>query len=122
MFRTLGTCVVLADRVRDNLIMDSGVAAEALPAPRVRVVIRARSGDYPGETEDELFARVRGLAATELEAAFSELEAAVVPVEQPDAPGERLDTWYEVTFVKTEADFGSLVTALRGALTVKKIA
>jgi hypothetical protein len=122
VFRTLGSCVVLADRVRDNLIMDSGVAAEASPEHRVKVVIRARSGDYPGESEDQLFARVRALAEAELDPSYAEFEQAVIPVDQPSAPGERLDTWYEVTFVRTEADLAALMLTLRDALTVKKIA
>ncbi len=120
MFRTLGSRVVLADRVRDNLIMDSGVSAESTPPHAVRVVFRARAADYPGDSEEQMFQRARKLGVQQLGDGYAEAECAVVPVEQPDSPGQRLDTWYEVTFERSELTLDGLVGSLRLALGVKK--
>ena len=48
VYRTLGDQVVLADRVRDNLIMDSGVAARSGDVLAVRFVVRGGAVLSPG--------------------------------------------------------------------------
>jgi hypothetical protein len=122
VFRTMGSRVVLADRVRDNLIMDSGVAADCANPNSVRVVLRARASDHPGESDEQLFARVRTLAHAQLGIAYTESECAVVPIEQPEEPSRHLDTWYEVTYARRVDDLEDLATLLRFALGVNKIA
>ena len=62
VFRTLGDEIVLAERVRENLIMDSGVRVRAGERLEVRIVFRAQRGHFPGEDDDHLFARARDLA------------------------------------------------------------
>ncbi|HEY8075276.1 MAG TPA: hypothetical protein VIF62_14225, partial [Labilithrix sp.] len=64
VFRTLSEEVVLAERVRENLILDSGVRLGPLENGnlRVRVVLRAQKADFPSEDEKALFERVRKLA------------------------------------------------------------
>src|SRR4051794_25930173 len=64
VFRTLPEEVVLAERVRENLILDSGVRVAPLQDGKfqVRLVLRAQKADFPNEDEPSLFARVRKLA------------------------------------------------------------
>lgn len=121
VFRTLGSRVVLADRVRDNLIMDSGVAVVCESPHAIRAIFRAHARDYPTEPEGEMFERVRALAAASLSDQFSEVEFAVVPVEQPGRPGVMLDTRYEVTFERGGLRLQELNATLRALLAMKKV-
>src|SRR5882672_4871149 len=62
VYRTRGTEVQIADRVRDNLIMDSGVSVHSADEVRVRFVVRAQRSDCPTESPAVLFERARALA------------------------------------------------------------
>jgi hypothetical protein len=122
IFRVQGLRVHLADRVRDNLIMDSGVAAEVVAEGfAVRFVVIAQATLFPGETPEQLFERARAMAAVALARGYSETEAVAVPVRDPGGSSETLDTWYEVAFEKPVED-GGLVNELRYALGLEKAA
>src|ERR1700727_314971 len=111
IFRTLADEVVLAERVRENLIMDSGVRVKSAPELQVRVVLRAQRGDFPGEDETHLFARVRALATPALAIGFREMGELTSHVTDPSDATRTLDTFYEVTLGK---DVGGLEDALEG--------
>src|SRR3984957_4914960 len=70
VFRTRGEEIVIAERPRENLIMDSGVRLRlgdaGAPALEARVVLRAQQNDFPSEDESHLFDRVRQLATSAL--------------------------------------------------------
>src|SRR5580658_6173952 len=83
VFRTLGDEIVLAERVRENLIMDSGVRLRASEPLEVRVIFRAQRGHFPGEDDDHLFERARGLAATCHTKGFAEVSQSSSPVLDP---------------------------------------
>jgi len=57
VYRTLSDQIVLADRVRDNLIMDSGVAARLGGEPGVRFVVRAQGSEFPTDSTAQIFDR-----------------------------------------------------------------
>jgi hypothetical protein len=125
VFRVLGSQVVLADRVRENLIMDSGVAVicgETQDEHRVRVVVRAQAADYPDEGEQQLFFRAREAGAAPQGAGYLEIQTAVVPVADPGDSARTLDTWYEVTYEKPNLALAALMPELRSALEFRKIA
>lgn len=122
VYRTLGERILLADRVRDNLIMDSGVSAVAAPALAVQLVVRAQAHDFPGESEDQLFERARRLAHKSADRGYVELETTVVPIHDPGDHTRTLDIWHEVTFQKPVADLTELYEELRYALGVEKTA
>ena len=122
VFRTLGHRLVLADRVRENLIMDSGVSVDCRPPHRVRVVVRAQARDYPDESAEQLFRRAREFAKSALGNAYQEVEAAVVEVDDPSGSQEILDTWYQVSFEKAGLQTAVLADELRHALSLKKLA
>jgi len=122
IYRTSPTWVSLADRVRDNLLMDAGVAAVEGDVPGVRVIVRARAGDFPGETPETLFDRARALGDELRQKGYREVAAEAVPVPDPGDRSRTLDTWYEVSFERAVADEPELFAELRYALGVPKTA
>ncbi|MBN2197562.1 MAG: hypothetical protein JW751_32585 [Polyangiaceae bacterium] len=121
-FRTLGDAVVLADRVRDNLIMDSGVSAGVAETLFVRVVFHAEEMAFPGEEASHLLVRARELARPLLSRGYREVGVAAVPIRDPGDRSQILDTWHEVTFVRTVHSLEELVEELRIALPIEKTA
>jgi hypothetical protein len=121
IFRVQGSRVHLADRVRENLIMDSGVAAVAGDALGVRLVTRAQASHFPSEAEAQLFGRARQMGNAAIARGYCEVETLVVPVKDPGGGPHTLDTWYEVAYEKTVAE-GDLIGELRLALGLDKTA
>ena len=122
VYRTLGDQIMLAERVRDNLIMDAGVAAVFKPGLAVRFFVRAQSNDFRGESDEQLFARARAQARASLQRGYLEVETRVVPVSDPGDNSRTLDTWYEVALERATSDLEGLFEELRYALNVEKTA
>ena len=122
VYRTLGTRIVLAERVRDNLIMDSGVAAVTEERLAVRLTFRAQKSDFPGESDGQIHARARQQGAPAVARGYTEVEQVVVPVLDPSDKSRTLETWYEVAFEKPVKDEVGLFEELRYALSVEKTA
>jgi hypothetical protein len=122
IYRTSPTQVSLADRVRDNLLMDSGVSVVQGEALMVRVVLRAQASNFPGEAADALYARARGLSAPLTARGYQEIAAEGVPVQDPSDRSRTLDTWYEVAYSLGMADEAALFDELRFALALNKSA
>jgi hypothetical protein len=121
IFRVQGNRIHLADRVRENLIMDGAVAAVVGDPLSVRFVVRAQSSQFPGESPDQLFGRARGAAMGSAPRGYREVETSVVNINDPGGGPQTLDTWYEVAYEKpVEPD--ELVEELRYALGVEKSA
>jgi hypothetical protein len=120
VYRTLGDHVVLADRVRDNLIMDSGVAVRPGTVMSVRFVVRAQASDFPSVSADELYERARDCAVEALGRGYAEVGVAEVPVRDPGDASSTLDTWYEVSFERDVASEDELEHELRYALGLEK--
>ena len=115
---------MLADRVRDNLILDSGVRVSANDANEVRVnlVMGVRHTQFPGENDLALFERVRRLAGPLLAAGFAEMGTSQSPVIDPSDATKTLDIFFDVTFGKNEATFDAALPTLKVALEVAKTA
>jgi len=122
VYRTLGDQIVLADRVRDNLIMDSGVAARLGDVPSVRFVVRAQGGDFPNDSTAAIFDRARQMAQDALGRGYREISANSVEVRDPGDDSQTLDVWHEVAFEKALANEAELVAELRYALSLEKTA
>jgi hypothetical protein len=116
VYRTLEDRIVLADRVRDNLIMDSGVAAGTGDDLCVHVVLRAQASDYPGEGADALWNRARRLATSLTARGYTESGAKSVPIHDPGDSSQTLDTWYEISMKRSVPELSDLVVELRFAL------
>jgi hypothetical protein len=122
VFRTLGEDIILAERVRENLIMDSGVRLRASTPLCVRIVMRAQRGDFPSEEEESLFERVSRLAEAARAGGFHEVERNVAPVVDPGDPSRTLDTFYEITLAKEADGLELAIDELRFAMTLEKMA
>jgi hypothetical protein len=120
IYRTTADEVVLAERVRDNLLMDSGVRVRLGEQLGVRIVLRAQGSDFPGDSADKLLGRARGLAETALTRGFRETSTQVVPVRDPGDKTRTLDTWYEVLLDRPLDDVDELEAELRSALAIEK--
>lgn len=121
VYRTSGDIVHLAERVRENLLMDSGISIHA-SAPKVVVVLRAQRSDFPGDAEDRLFSRARSLADAAIARGFQEIRAHVREVLDPSDAARRLDTWCEIHLEKTVGDVDAVIVEARFALGLEKAA
>lgn len=120
VYRTIDDRIILAERVRDNLIMDSGVAARSGDSLAVRVVLRAQGADFPGESEAELVERARALAQSLAQRGYVEVDSQAVPILDPGDRTKTLDTWYEVSVERLVTGTGELLDELRFALSLDK--
>jgi hypothetical protein len=122
IYRTSSDEVALAERVRDNLLMDSAVTACTGEKLRVKVTLRAESSSFPGESEEQLYSRARSLGAPAEARGYREVLARAVPIRDPGDRTRILDFWYEVTFERAVADLQELEAELRSALALEKAA
>jgi hypothetical protein len=122
VFRTLAEEVVLAERVRENLILDSGVRLGPTQDGRlrVRVVMRAQRADFPSEDESTLFDRVRKLAEPAIADGFAETATNINPVKDPADPSRTLDTFYELSLSREVESVDEAVPVLKFALSLEK--
>ena len=122
LYRTRGDEVQVADRVRDNLIMDSGVSVKAKGSLTVKVVVRAQRSDFPNEGAATLFERARQLASGAVSRGYVETATLTNPMQDPADPARTLDTWYEVCFEKVVETLEEAMTEVGFALKVEKAA
>ncbi|MGC4091812.1 MAG: hypothetical protein QM756_28800 [Polyangiaceae bacterium] len=122
IYRTTATEVMLADRVRDNLLMDSAVAVRVGDEFVVSLIVRAQSSDFPGEGESVLYGRARRCAEPAQLRGYREIKTQAVPVYDPGDRSRTLDTWYEVRFERKAPSLDAVVTELKAALALEKCA
>lgn len=122
VYRTKGEWVQLAERPRENLIMDARVAIATGEPTRVAFVVRAQKSDFPADADDDLFAAARSLAVAAEVRGYAEVTSGVAPMTDPGDPSRTLDTWFEVRFEKTVADLDEAVAEARFALGLEKVA
>lgn len=124
IYRTRGDVVHLAERVRENLLMDAQIFVKAGDAGAVTVgfVVRAQRNDFPNDGEEHLFERARTLGAAAVRNGYAEVEAVVRKILDPGDGQRTLDTWCEVQFEKAVADLDAAVAEARFALTIEKAA
>lgn len=122
IYRTRENEVVLAERVRENLILDSGVRVRAGTPPEVFVVFRAERHDFPGEADNAVFDHAALLGGAAAKEGFAELARNAVPMTDPGDPERVLDTFYEVTFRAAADDYDGAVRLARFALGLERTA
>ncbi len=122
VYRTQSDQIVLADRVRDNLIMDSGVAARLGDVPGVRFTVRAQGSDFPTDSVEQILERARQLAREAVTLGYHEVSSNSVEVRDPGDSSQTLDIWHEVAFEKSLSNDAELVSELRYAISLEKTA
>jgi len=123
VFRTLGHEIALADRARENLVLDSGVRVRVDDSGgfEIRTILGMRKSLHPTDAESILFDRIRDFAKPLVDAGFSEAHAAPRSVPDPADAAKTLDTFCEVSFTKsvTALDASEIRLALEVAKTAE---
>lgn len=120
VFRAKGDTIQLAQRVRSHL-MDAGVAVQVTEQVVISFVVRTQKADFPSESQDELFARVRAAVSGDAnDRGFAEASAASRELFDPGDSTRVLDLWHELTFSKAASDLAALEADLRWALAQPK--
>jgi hypothetical protein len=114
IFETQEDHLALAERVRDNLILDSGIAVHSGNLS-VRVAVRAQASHFPGQAPDALASRANSLAEPFLSRGYSLELSRTRTLPDPGDPERHLDTAYEVVIRRMVADEAELVAELRAA-------
>jgi hypothetical protein len=122
VYRARGDEVHLAERPRENLILEAGVVVVGGENPGVRLTVRAEKVTFPGESDEALLDRARRTAATALERGYVEVSTSVRSMMDPGDDTHVLDTWFEVVVAKPAPTFEDLVQEARFALQLEKAA
>jgi hypothetical protein len=125
IYRTVDERILLAERIRDNLIMDSGVAADLGPtgnenAISVQVIVRAQASHFPGADGEKMKVHARELAQAFTDSGYIELEVIETPVPDPSDPSKSLDTSHEIRLTRPVDDLAGLYAELREALSRRR--
>lgn len=123
IYRTRPDAVHLAERPRDNQILDAGISVRPAGEKEleVRVVMRAQRSDFPRDAVETLFERVRELAADDILAkGFSEIEAREQRMPDPGDKSKTLDTWFELVFARTFPDAPTAIADIKRVLPLEK--
>jgi hypothetical protein len=120
IYRTRGDVVQVAERVRENLLMDSGVFVDEKLS--VGFAVRAQKTDFPNDADDRLFERARELGVAALARGYVEASAEIRTVVDPGDPGRVIDRWCEVAYRKGTDAIDVAIDELRFALTLEKAA
>jgi hypothetical protein len=121
VYRTRGDVVHVAERARENLIMDSGVRVHAGELA-VGVVFRAQRVDFPHDPDESLFALARALGGALLGRGFAESGTQVTRMPDPSDDTRTLDSWFEVSFEKRVAGLEEAMAEVGFALALEKAA
>lgn len=128
IYRTVGEQIALAERVRENLILDSGVRIKSTPSAdagavtfEVSITFRAEKNAFPGIREAVIYTHMTQGSERATELGFRELTRAARAITDPIDPGVTLDTFYELVMVKDAVDFPEAVSLARFALGIDRI-
>lgn len=122
VYRTRGSEVHLAERPRENLILDSGVSVVSSHELLVRFTVRAQRSDFLSDDDEQLLTRARTVAAVALARGFIERAASARPLFDPGEPTRVIDTWGEVHLEKQVAALEDLVAEVGFAMKLEKAA
>jgi hypothetical protein len=122
VYRTTGQEVIIAERVRDNLILDSGVRVRAGDPMEVCIVMGLRRGQYPNDSDEQVFARLRELAAPAVGHGFNEQKSGTAAVVDPADKRRTLDTFFEIVLAKPEPDVAAMLDLVRFAMRIAQTA
>lgn len=119
VYRTRGDVVYVAERVRENLLMDSGIFVDA-QHPSVGFVVRAQRSDFPGVSDEQLFERARKLGDPGAARGYRETGTQVREVHDPGDGDRTLDTWCEIQLERRVESIELVVSEVAFALSLEK--
>jgi hypothetical protein len=122
VYRTIGDEVRIAERPRENLILDSGVRVRLVETGfSVVVVFRAEKRAHPDWRDTGIFSRVALSAKAAEVNGFAEAKRQQEPVEDPSRPGQLLDTFYEITMVAPATTLAEAADLVRFGLSLERL-
>lgn len=121
VYRTRGDIVHVAERARENLIMDAGIRVRA-SEPAVILMVRAQRSDFPNDDELAMFDHARSLANNLAERGYTEVATQITPLLDPNDDTHTLDSWFEVSYEKRVQDLVEAMTEVGFALSIEKVA
>lgn len=121
VYRTRGDVIHISERVRENLIMDSGVRVDTKRSV-VMFSVRAQRADFPKDSEPALYDKARNQAHEATSRGYAEIDTQLTEMKDPSDSGKVLDTWFEVLFEKEADGIDGLIDEVKFALTVEKAA
>ncbi|MCA9624342.1 MAG: hypothetical protein KC731_35210 [Myxococcales bacterium] len=121
IYQTKGDVVHLAERVRENLIMDAGVRVSARELT-VSFYARAEQSSFPGESPDELLSRAAALGEPAEARGYRRVRSFTTDVPDPSRNDHTLDRWFQVQFDKSLASVDELLDEVRFAIEQDKLA
>lgn len=127
IFRTRPDAVHLAERPRPNQILDAGISVRPAGPEHgpdsfeLRVVLRCQRSDFPRESPEQLWSRVRQSAHQDITAeGYAEIEHRELPVADPGDKSRTLDVWYELVFSRVLGDLPTAIEEAKRILPVEK--
>jgi hypothetical protein len=122
IYRTAENRVQLAERIRDNLIMDSGITAlVAEPSGlAIQVTVRAQASHFPGASPDQLWSHATALAEQFLTDGYLKEGQSAELVPDPGDPAKSLDTSHEILLQRSVETLEALLEQLQLALTRRR--
>ena len=121
VYRTRGDVVHVAERARENLIMDSGVRVHA-GETKVGLLVRAQRIDFPHDPDEAMFERARELGKPALARGFVEVDTQITRMPDPSDDERTLDSWFEVSFEKRTDGLAEAMAEVGFALSLEKAA
>lgn len=121
VYRTRGDLVHVAERARENLIMDAGIRVRSSEAA-VILMVRAQRCDFPQDTDEAMFDHARRLAQGIVERGYVEVGTQITPLLDPNDETHTLDSWFEVSYEKRVQDLVEAMAEVGFALSIEKVA
>jgi hypothetical protein len=81
-----------------------------------------RQTQYPNESDEQLFDRLRELSAAAVGKGFAEISTGTAPVNDPSDTKKRLDTFFELVLAKREPDRAAMLELVRFGVDIAKTA
>lgn len=121
VYRTRGDLVHVAERARENLIMDAGIRVRASESA-VILMVRAQRSDFPQDADEAMFDHARRLAGGLDERGYVEVGTQITPLPDPNDEAHTLDSWFEVSYEKRVQDLVEAMVEVGFALSIEKVA
>lgn len=115
VYRTESDSVVIAERVRENLILDSGISVGGEPL-RVTFEATAQQSHHPGLDPEALFSKARQLGEAARDRGYVEVSADVRDLPDPNDPERVLDRQAVVVFAREVNDLAAAMDDVAFAL------
>ncbi len=121
VYRTRGDVVHVAERARENLIMDANIRVRAMD-PAVFLLVHAKRSEFPHDSDDVMFEHARRMAKPSFDRGYVEVATQITRLPDPNDEQRTLDSWFEVSYEKRVRNLEEAMTEVGFALSIEKAA